>query len=253
MRIEARIASVICKFIQNFPGVVNKELEDAIEKLYDIFVRYPLSNTEGCPCCVHEKDQRQLRSAPLRKLSGDALGRYSGKAMSTWGDADDFRHFLPRMMELLVSDEYIWDAGHLAEKILYGGWTQWPDDEKEAVRGFWREWWKFMLSEEKEYDDPGKAVQAILKLDPDPGYYLKCWEASSGVNAIIGLASYIIDLVNAEKKYRKEKRWPAAMVRWLKSTAVRNKLEKAFFEYSDRYFAQYISWAHQYLDILPDE
>ena len=82
----------------------DNELEIAVEKLYKVFSRYSLRrHVEGCPCCVHEEDKRALESKPLQNLSAAELGRYSFKAMTTWGDKDDFRHFLPRIFELMVS------------------------------------------------------------------------------------------------------------------------------------------------------
>ena len=39
----------------------------------------------------------QLTSAPLKELTGEEIGPYSGYAITTVGDADDYRHFLPRI------------------------------------------------------------------------------------------------------------------------------------------------------------
>jgi hypothetical protein len=79
-----------------------KALAEAIENLYRAFARYSLrKHVEGCPCCVRERDKRALESKPLRQLASSDLGRYAFKAMTTWGNQDDFRHFLPRIFELL--------------------------------------------------------------------------------------------------------------------------------------------------------
>lgn len=84
----------------------DNSLIEAIEALYRAFSNYPLhKHVEGCPCCIAESDKMLLESKPLRQLSSSDLSRYSFKAMTTWGDKNDFRHFLPRIFELVVSEE----------------------------------------------------------------------------------------------------------------------------------------------------
>ena len=39
---------------------------------------------------------------PLQEPEAEDLGRYSFKAMTTVSDVHDFRHFLPRIKELLA-------------------------------------------------------------------------------------------------------------------------------------------------------
>ena len=108
-----------------------KSLVEAVEKLYTVFSRYPLrKHVEGCPCCVNETDKDLLESKPLRQLTLSDLGRYAFKAMTTWGDENDFRHFLPRIFELLVSDgELGWDEEVMLGKLAIAEWKRWPEDE----------------------------------------------------------------------------------------------------------------------------
>ncbi len=47
------------------------------------------------------------------KLNEDDLSRFTGKAMTTWGNANDYKHFLPRIFELtaeLKTPYEIWIA-----------------------------------------------------------------------------------------------------------------------------------------------
>ena len=45
-----------------------------------------------------------LSAVPLRELTGEQVGPYSGWAMTTVGNERDYRHFLPRILELAVVD-----------------------------------------------------------------------------------------------------------------------------------------------------
>ena len=79
-------------------------LKISIESLYSIFSIYPFKSTmDGCPCCVSDSDKEKIHTKQLRELDGDDLSRYAFKAMTTWGDTDDFKHYLPRIFELLAT------------------------------------------------------------------------------------------------------------------------------------------------------
>lgn len=83
--------------------LARKQLDEAIENLYTTFRRYRLhGKIDGCPCCVGDADNRLIRSNPLRQLDPSDLLRYAAKAITTWGSSYDFRHFLPRIFELIV-------------------------------------------------------------------------------------------------------------------------------------------------------
>src|SRR5262245_16013964 len=78
----------------------------AVAGLYDVFALYRLGEVvEGCSHCVAVGDERALHRAPLRRLDGRSLGRYAFKALTTWGDVDDLRHFLPRLLELAAAND----------------------------------------------------------------------------------------------------------------------------------------------------
>ena len=78
-------------------------LAAALERLYLVFRSYGLKpHIEGCPCCVYDEDQDRVRSRSLRALTAEDFDTYASKALTTWGDADDLRHFLPRLLELVT-------------------------------------------------------------------------------------------------------------------------------------------------------
>lgn len=123
------------------------DLDAAVEHAYDAFSNYRRGNDiEVCPCCIGQPDQDTLARMPLRDQPGHLLSRFAFKAMSTWGGVDDFKHFLPRIFELMaIGDrdgvlgcEYLpgFDLGVVASKLEYAGWRTWPATEKLAVRQY---------------------------------------------------------------------------------------------------------------------
>lgn len=122
-------------------------LQQAIERLYTVFARYSLRRVvEGCPHCVYAADNGMLHAAPLRALPRENLKKYAWKAMTTWGDVDDFKHFLPRILELLVDDDYSFDAEAFGGKFPYAEYGAWPEEERLAVESFCLAWWHVLLA-----------------------------------------------------------------------------------------------------------
>ena len=113
-----------------------------IEQLYRTFSRYPFpAGMQGCPCCVSDEHLQLLRSKPLRQLGDHELSRYVFKAMTTWGTTEDFKYYLPRVMELYMSGGSDFDADLLMDKLSHGEWRKWPADEQEAIGAYLLDWW----------------------------------------------------------------------------------------------------------------
>ncbi len=118
-------------------------MESLIENLYVAFGKYPLKERiDGCPCCNLGRAEKGLHSKELRELGWDELGLYTFKAMTTFGDVADFKHFLPRICELYVEDIFAatYDVGILFSKLEYADWRDWPDHEHAAVAALLKGW-----------------------------------------------------------------------------------------------------------------
>ncbi len=125
---------------------MTKELKIAIQTLYETFSIYPLKSTmEGCPCCVSNTDKEKIHSEQLRNLDEDDLSRYAFKAMTTWGDKNDFKHYLPRIFELLATTDFIVDTFVVLGKLEYGKWQEWEETEKTSITQFLLAWWTDLI------------------------------------------------------------------------------------------------------------
>ena len=114
----------------------------ATEALYAAFARYPKPRVlEGCPCCTSPGAGRDLLAVPLRGLPAAALAHYSRKALTTWGGPADYKYFLPRIYEVtLAGDADAWPHGTFG-KLAYGGFPDWPAQERAALADWWRAAW----------------------------------------------------------------------------------------------------------------
>jgi hypothetical protein len=111
-------------------------INDAIEALYAAFAAYPrFDGYLDCTHCVPEAQQDALRPVALRALTPELLRPVVYNAgVGTFGEVDDYRHFLPRLLELLLRDEDpALEAGILLAGLRLYKAEAWPAAEQRAV------------------------------------------------------------------------------------------------------------------------
>ena len=230
---------VALNLIESIRMETDKSLLEAIEKLYKVFSRYPLrKHVEGCPCCVGNDDKRMLESKPLRELTSADLGRYSFKAMTTWGDKDDFRHFLPRIFELLVSERGIWDTEIVVGKLGLAEWQRWSEAEKSAVREYFRANWNWLIGRPRPLIEPDSWLCGMNRAGEDLGVYLDDWASACNSIAYEHLAKFIEHHTPAFIKRHSLNNgfWPDSpqgvkqVCDWLANEQTRENLEQLYFE-----------------------
>lgn len=155
------------------------ELRKAIKNLYIVFSKYELrENINYCPCgCISSEDINNIYSKPLQELTDNELGKYSFKAMSTWGDSYDFRHFFPRLTELMLEGGYpLAYSEIILSKLDYGEWQTWDTEEQEAILSYFIALWRFILSKPLEkdasYTKSDEFLCAISQSLKDPSFLL---------------------------------------------------------------------------------
>jgi hypothetical protein len=127
---------------------VSTALSASVERLYDVFAKYkrPARSHSSPLSSITEQHKARLGSKPLRDLVEDDLWTYSRHAMTTWGDISEYKHYLPRLYELLVVHPGWTDAGLLIGQLDTAEWSQWPDAERDAVIAFLHELWAWSLT-----------------------------------------------------------------------------------------------------------
>jgi hypothetical protein len=183
------------------------ELNDAIEELYRVFASYPLHKPFlGCPCCHKEGHNLVIESKPLRALTYDDIQQYASDAITTWGDEDDFRHFLPRIFELLPESvsSHLSDAEIILGKLHYANWEQWPAPERMAfhnyLRALWRAAIEYSYGEDDWDENPGGWLCAIAQAEHDLTPYLSDWIAAPSTTAVRNLVSFILNEVDFTRR-----------------------------------------------------
>ncbi len=108
--------------------------------LVHVFSVYPYpENIHGCPCCVSSDD--------IEELKRGRLGRYLCKAMTTWGESRDFKHYIPQLFKEVYLDK-IYDPFTMGCKLGYI--KNWSDGEKLALDNWFYDYFQDIYISEFE-------------------------------------------------------------------------------------------------------
>jgi hypothetical protein len=230
------------------------DLQTTIENLYKTFSKYTTVGIHHCECgCIVEDDVNKLSSKPLRKLEADDLISYHGRALYTWGDVEHYKHFLPRICELIsVKRDFSYvtiDEFHV--KLDYAEWTKWPKNEQQAIMEYIiADWIDFVNKQNSEIRDSEiGAYSKFFGLNE----VLRLWQISKNQAALRNFVYFFYyhgsQILNGGLRivdtiYKKE------FLDWLKREELNTKLEEVFFqnEHTDPDYADKISIVLQMIE-----
>jgi hypothetical protein len=230
-------------------------LREGIEGLYRVFQRYELrSDLDPCPCCHMPQQGQRLRHTPLNKLSRIDLRDYAMDAVYTWGTGDDFKHFIPRLFELLAQTseqrDFV-DPASVFGRLTYeswcsSSWRTWPADEQLVLTQYLAAAWDAALNSNPQdlaFDGAYGWIQAIAQAEHDLAPYLDLWQRAPSANAHRHLALMITQngLPNAQSPtggyWAGHKEQWEQLNAWLRLPEVHQKLTSAVERWSDSAFA----------------
>ena len=217
-------------------------LTESIECLYLTFENYTLRpHIDACPCCVDANDQQKIRSRRLRELGPNELGLFANYAVGLFGDADDFKHFLPRLFEILLEQSSDLVAPEiLLSKLTKALWYEWPMAEQTAISNFLTAFWANGLSEYPGHFDVETSLCAIAQAVEDVTPFLNYWIEPAKLSYRQHLTDFLqtqLDSINFLLKQRRlsnpwwEDRLEQSrqVILWLEAPTTSEKLETSFF------------------------
>lgn len=238
------------------PGPV--DLTGALEALYEAFGRYAYrASMPACAHCVSDDDLLALGRQPLAQLPPPLLGRYTIKAVSTWGEVRDFKWLLPRLAELLARGQLPVPADALTAKLKRASWHDWPEAEHLAIRGFLHAWWHDGLCGEPEAAEVVKGrLPAVAAAESDLTHYLTHWHSCLGcddkplrltalahVRELVCHSRFRPDVPATLERLFWEPAGPAAAQTsaWLTSPDLAEELDRALYELADTPGARHLA------------
>lgn len=111
----------------------NRIPRQKLDAVYDAFALYrrPLA-LEASPLRDPEVLLGQLTSKQLRLLEVEDVQDYALTALTTVGTVDDYKYFLPRLIELSTASGVI-EPQVIALKLRYANWQTWPKNEQQVL------------------------------------------------------------------------------------------------------------------------
>ena len=236
-------------------NIYREELEKAIANLYDTFAIYPLrSQIEACPCCVKEEDKNLIYTNSLNLLTGSQLNKFAFKSISTWGIVDDFKHFIPRLLELTAfgSQDFFW-ANIVIRKLEYANFNNWSEDEKIVIKEYSIALWNYILAEYPAVSlEPESFLYGFSTVFTDLTIFLQIWQNYPSNNALLHLAYFIIHEIDFNKVKVKifcfSETQTKQFMNWLLQPAILDRFERAFFNSIDRPYSNKLAEAFDLLD-----
>ncbi|MFR9780404.1 hypothetical protein ACL02O_30695 [Micromonospora sp. MS34] len=223
---------------------MNPGLDTAAAELYTAFARQPRPATMAyCDHCVRPDEVAVLLRVPLRELTAGQLGRYATRCLSTWGDVEDLRYLLPRLLELMATGGL--DDPVLPESLLGKVGTHrhgWPADQRRAVEAYLGAWWAATLSAHPAPWEATTVLAAAGAAGVDVAPLLSAWAADGGEPAARHLADHLFDPLP-----RDDPPWAAAARAWRAGPDPARMLIEALLGTSDPTVAAQVSAAYEVL------
>ncbi len=208
------------------------DLKVAVEELYLAFARVPLTDqVDYCDHCVAPEQVAVLRRTPMRQLTSEHLGPLLSKAMSTWGDSRYFKHFLPRLLELVAAGEMEdWSYPTFLPSRLKRCWAEGTPGEQHAIAGFLQAWWLATISSWPSRCKPRDVLETIDAAGHRVVPYLNAWPSQPDAAAARHLAAFVDDWMASAKTG--DQFW-VDVDRWLREPQPSALLTAAFKDASD--------------------
>ncbi len=116
-------------------------LQKSIQNLYEVFSVYKLNpKITGCYCnvCLSEEYNQYLHQKKLTELNDEDFEAYLSSCDILDDNQNDFKYFIPRMLELCVISH---GSDRIYERIAESIYKNWPTTETEALNIFFAAFW----------------------------------------------------------------------------------------------------------------
>ncbi len=214
-------------------------LKETIDETYKVFSVYEKpKKMVGCPCCISESELEELLSYSLKEIPPKSFISFCFSILLTWGSEDEFKYFLPRLLEIAVfnSLDLSVDLAFVFDKLHHANWLKWDCNEIDIIKKYFNELWKFKLNNYIDYDENLLSIHELLTalattdVDLDP--FLEYWKNLKCNDSYLNMVDFIYDNINylfqvdCEYNFYNEKQ-KKLIISWIKENDICNLALKA--------------------------
>ncbi|WP_288431506.1 hypothetical protein [uncultured Agrobacterium sp.] len=148
------------------PDALKRQL---IDGAYDVFARYsrPLF-LDASPLRDPELLLNKLTSKPLRLLDARDVEEYALAALTTVGTIEDYKHFLPRLLDLATEPGAV-EPQMIALKLEMAEWWTWPKNEQRSLEEIFSRACTDAFKRHTDYVLAGDWLVSLAIMNIDPG------------------------------------------------------------------------------------
>ncbi len=175
------------------------QLLAAIERVYAAFGDEPAPlKLKASPYKDGPGMFRALKAAPLRELDDAAIGPYASSALLTVGSPDDYRHFLPRILELAVQGR-VWtgyEPAIIAGRLSMCAWRTWPSERQGAVTAVFEA--AFDAERDAEEGQAEDWLCGLAAMEEPVAMRLHGWIEGASLDGLLQLADWRASTLNLD-------------------------------------------------------
>ncbi len=115
------------------------ELQDIVSKSYQVFKKYKATiPLDACTeCCLTKNQESELVSLSVQNIPFELLYDYNTAAKTKKPSIHEFKHFLPRFLELTAELKFLHHSDELVlSRFHYYDKSEWTNEEQEIMQGF---------------------------------------------------------------------------------------------------------------------
>ena len=241
---------------------MSTKLKDIVDKSYEVFKKYDATAPlDVCTaCCLTKEQENALITLPVRDIPFKLLYDYNTAAKTKHPRIEEFKHFLPRFLEITADLNFL---HHSAELVLsrfdYYDKSEWSDEEQALIQNFASAYFCQYLS---VYTPSAlERVDAILimlsktKVDMQP--ILACWMENTSPESVFHFKDLVIGGFKTTKPDQlissfAGQELTGAIIEWLDKQATKSafadKIEKIIMEPAeniDERTLNELSWTYE--------
>lgn len=176
---------------------MTKKIEEIIEKSYSIFGTYKVTKPlDVCTtCCLTDSQENDLVSLGVRYIPFELLYKYNTAAKTAKPNINEFKHFLPRFLELTTQLKFLSHSAELSfSRFDYYDECEWKQVEKDILSDFSIEFFRYCLTiyPLPELERIDSIIVMLSKAYIDIYRILSLWKETSTKESVLHLS----DLVN---------------------------------------------------------
>ena len=148
----------------------------AIARVAEVFAGMTAHPDEvGCGRCYGADEVALLRTADVA-LPAELVGMVAEEVPDHWSDQSAvIRRVLPQLAVLLVQGTTSPDLA--ARGLAAARWSQWPDQQVQAVLGFLEAWWLWTLRQDSPPTPAREVFESCATASSSVAPWLTLWEA----------------------------------------------------------------------------